>query len=177
VASSCCTRSRPRRRASPAVRAWPGNALLARPLGTRPFRTGHGPVCCPVTALSWLRPMSLRAPLEVLNAQEVAQRVGVTERTVRRWIESGRLNAEKRGRSFAIRLTDVEHIIGGSSTSRATRRALQLEEFASQRDHETAELRGRYLEIKERLAQLEAELAAERRRAALLEAQLVTNAA
>jgi excisionase family DNA binding protein len=38
---------------------------------------------------------------EYMNAQGLATHLGVTERTVRRWIERGEIAAEKRGRSFA----------------------------------------------------------------------------
>jgi excisionase family DNA binding protein len=38
----------------------------------------------------------------VLSAEEAAALVGVSPKTVRRWILSGRLKADKRGRSFRI---------------------------------------------------------------------------
>jgi excisionase family DNA binding protein len=38
-----------------------------------------------------------------LNARQAAKRLGVTDRTVRNWIKSGRLRAEKHGRAFRIR--------------------------------------------------------------------------
>ncbi len=37
-----------------------------------------------------------------MNAQQVATELGVTERTIRRWIARGDLKAEKRGRELVI---------------------------------------------------------------------------
>lgn len=104
-----------------------------------------------------------------MSAQDVATHLGVAERTVRRWIAGGDLAAEKQGGQFAIRLEDVEALdrIGG----RIRRERQQVEDTAA-RDRAYAELNGRYLELKERVRDLELELAEERKRAARVEAEL-----
>jgi excisionase family DNA binding protein len=43
----------------------------------------------------------------VYSAHEAATRVGVTERTVRRWIDRGWLPAHKRGRAYEIKESDL----------------------------------------------------------------------
>lgn len=51
---------------------------------------------------------------DVLSAEEAAHRCGVSSKTVRRWIESGRLKADKVGRSFRIDVSDLAPFIGHS---------------------------------------------------------------
>ena len=108
---------------------------------------------------------------EFMNAQALATHLGVTERTVRRWIERGELGAEKRGRSFVIRREDGErvkldglgHVLDNHSA---------LEDLLAARDRELAKLQGRYDELHEYAARLEQQLDAERRRAIRLEVEL-----
>ena len=116
--------------------------------------------------------MTSGEPTDVMNAQALATHLGVTERTVRRWIERGVLPGEKRGRSFVIRREDGERLKLGTLGPRVANDRSQLEELAAERDRQLAELRGRYKELRERLAQVEQELNAERRRSIQLELQL-----
>lgn len=102
----------------------------------------------------------------VVTAREAAQELGVVERTVRRWIGAGELRADKRGGAFAIDLDQAREVHRQSRAGRSLDRSTEL-----------AELRGRYLEVTARLAQVEEELAHERRRAARLEAILDPRAA
>jgi excisionase family DNA binding protein len=96
-----------------------------------------------------------------VTAREAADELGVAERTVRRWIAAGELPAEKHGGAFMI---DIEQAREAHRHSRAGRGIDRTTEFA--------ELRGRYLEVSERLAAAERELAAERVRSARLHAIL-----
>jgi excisionase family DNA binding protein len=108
---------------------------------------------------------------DFMNAQALATHLGVTERTVRRWIERGELPAEKRGRSFVIRREDGERLRLGALGQVAEERS-SLAHVLIERDRELAVLEGRYAELQERNRNLEDILHQERRRAALLEARL-----
>src|SRR5437763_5169434 len=108
---------------------------------------------------------------EFMNAQALATHLGVTERTVRRWIERGELSAEKRGRSFVIRREDGERLRLGGLGKVVDERS-SLAQVLAEREREFAVLEGRYAELQERNRQLEDVLHEERRRAALLEARL-----
>jgi excisionase family DNA binding protein len=110
--------------------------------------------------------------IDVMNAQALATHLGVTERTVRRWIERGVLPAEKRGRSFVISREDGERLKLGTLGTRVADDRSQLEELAAERDRQLAELRGRYRELQARVAHVERELNAERRRSIRLELEL-----
>src|SRR3954447_25800284 len=88
---------------------------------------------------------------DCLNAQALATYLGVAERTVRRWIERGELHAERRGRSFVIRREDGERMMLGAFAARVVDDRSHLEDLAAAKDRELAELRGRYLELQERL--------------------------
>jgi excisionase family DNA binding protein len=101
-----------------------------------------------------------------MNARQVALQLGVSERTVRRWIASGRLHAVKEGRDFRISLGDAELALKEA-------RGVPIRQV---RDS-LIELQGRYKELHERIARLEEQLAAERRRSGKLEAQLERRAA
>jgi excisionase family DNA binding protein len=98
---------------------------------------------------------------KVVTAREAAEELGVVERTVRRWIGAGELPAEKERGAYVIDLDAARDVHrrsrGGRSSSQAT---------------ELAELRGRYKEVSARLAQIERELADERRRVGRLTAIL-----
>ncbi len=96
-----------------------------------------------------------------VTAKEAADELGVVERTVRRWIGAGELSAEKRGGAFVIDLDAAREVHRRSRAGRSIERSTEL-----------AELRGRYLEVAARLAQVEQELAEERRRTARFEAIL-----
>jgi excisionase family DNA binding protein len=112
----------------------------------------------------------LAAP-EYMSAQGLATHLGVTERTVRRWIERGKLTGEKRGRAFLIRREDGERMRLGGLGQVVDDRA-QFERLLAERDRELAVLEGRHAELQDRNRNLEAVLHEERRRAALLEARL-----
>src|SRR4051812_10269513 len=115
--------------------------------------------------------MDARQTAELMNAQTLATHLGVTERTVRRWIERGELPAEKRGRSFVIRREDGERLRLGGLGQVIDERS-SLTHVLAERDRELAVLGGRYAELQERNRHLEDVLHEERRRAALLEARL-----
>lgn len=109
--------------------------------------------------------MSGVPPDALLTAQEVARQLGVADKTIRRWIADGRLPAEKHGTVYAIRLGDALEVAGPrSSVGQASTLAAALTH-----EREVAELRGRYLEAKDRIAVLEAELDRERRQRVELE--------
>lgn len=101
-----------------------------------------------------------------VTAKQAAEELGVVERTVRRWIGAGELPAEKKGGAFVIDLDVAREVHRRSRVGRSVERSSEL-----------AELRGRYLEVTARLAQVEQELAEERRRAARFEAILYPSAA
>jgi excisionase family DNA binding protein len=107
-----------------------------------------------------------------MNAQSLATHLGVTERTVRRWIDRGVLPAEKHGRSYSIRREDGERVrlrmIGGRSSDDHA----ELEQSLRNRDRDLAELKGRYLELQARLGVIEQALDDERRRSTRLEVEL-----
>jgi excisionase family DNA binding protein len=115
--------------------------------------------------------METRRQAEYMNAQALAVHLGVTERTVRRWIKNGELAAEKRGRSYMIRREDGERLRLGDLGQVLDDR-MQLNELLAERDRELAVLQGRYAELQERNRDLEDVLHEERRRAALAEARL-----
>jgi excisionase family DNA binding protein len=101
-----------------------------------------------------------------VTAREAAEELGVVERTVRRWIGAGELPAEKHRGAFVIDLDAAREVHRRSRAGRSVERSTEL-----------AELRGRYLEVTARLAQVEQELAEERRRSARLAAILNPRAA
>jgi excisionase family DNA binding protein len=115
--------------------------------------------------------MARAAAAEYMNAQALATHLGVAERTVRRWIERGDLNATKRGRSFVIRREDGERLRGGAG-GRIVDELSSLAQLLADRERELAVLEGRYAELEERSRRLERVLDEERRRTAILEAQL-----
>jgi excisionase family DNA binding protein len=49
---------------------------------------------------------------DVVSANEAAQRFGLSEKTVRRWIKSGRLTADKHGRAYRVSLSELAAVIG-----------------------------------------------------------------
>ncbi len=98
---------------------------------------------------------------DTYSAREVASILGVAERTVRRWISTGRLPAKKRGRSFEIDISAARSI---RDRAPGIGRSRLRDELVS--------LRTRCEVLGERLEKVERELADERRRAGWLEAQL-----
>ena len=119
-----------------------------------------------------------------LSAQAVADELGVAERTVRRWVESGRLPAKRKGRAFVIELEDALRLHGQAPLGRSDRtrieRDQQLHDLRGELDAHQEELfalRGRYAEVVQRLENAERELAAERRANARLELLLEQSAA
>ena len=83
------------------------------------------------------------------NARQAALRVGVAERTIRRWVKDPHdpLPATKPGREFIIRESDLlayaERNIGSPR--------IQVSDHERGLERELAELRGRYLELKEEI--------------------------
>jgi excisionase family DNA binding protein len=111
---------------------------------------------------------------KLMSAEALATHLGVTEQTVRRWIERGDLPAEKHGRTYMVRRADAEQL-----RLRTADRPAPVEPAARQETEEVVlsrereiELRGRYRELQERVLRLEQELDAERRRSIRLELEL-----
>jgi excisionase family DNA binding protein len=111
------------------------------------------------------------------SAQEIADHFGVAEKTVRRWIENGKLPAERDGRRFAVRLEDAQVVFAASRSGRVADRGHEVASTARRLEVELAELRGRYDEAQELIRRLELALTEERRRAAALEVRLEMRAA
>jgi len=108
-----------------------------------------------------------------LNAQEIAENLGVAERTVRRWIKSGRLNTVKERGTHRIRLDDAVELMRRGSRGRLTRVALEtvdsherellaLRELYIGAREEAAEWRGRARVLEEQLDAARRELASVR---------------
>ncbi|MDP8944177.1 MAG: helix-turn-helix domain-containing protein [Actinomycetota bacterium] len=53
---------------------------------------------------------------DVVSANEAAQRFGLSEKTVRRWIAAGKLKADKSGRAYRVSLSEVAAINGHQNT-------------------------------------------------------------
>ena len=104
---------------------------------------------------------------ELLSAQQVADRLSVAEKTVRRWIERGDLHAEKHGHAYAINLAEAEAVfantLAGKAAARASASMSHRDRELVELRQEVAELRGRYLEAHESLELLRRELVAEQR--------------
>jgi excisionase family DNA binding protein len=48
---------------------------------------------------------------DIVSANEAAHRFGLSEKTVRRWITSGKLKADKSGRAYRVMLSEVAALI------------------------------------------------------------------
>jgi excisionase family DNA binding protein len=48
----------------------------------------------------------------IVSANEAARHFGLSDKTVRRWITSGKLKADKRGRAFRVVLAEVGALVG-----------------------------------------------------------------
>jgi len=83
-------------------RAPAGRSARSRRSGAR-----AGPSLAPTLAGVMLSAMS-----EVVSANEAAHRFGVSEKTVRRWIASGKLKADKSGRAYRVVLSEVGALSG-----------------------------------------------------------------
>lgn len=112
-----------------------------------------------------------------MSAQQVADRLGVAEKTVRRWIESGKLDAARHGKTFAIDLAAAEAVFAQSRSGRGAGRQSEAEIRAAGAETALLELKGRYAELREQVVRLERELSNERRRVAALEARAHLRAA
>ena len=64
-----------------------------------------------------------RPAYTLYTARETADALGVVERTVRRWIEDGKLSAEKVGGAFRIRLEDAQRVYSESRSGYSVGRA------------------------------------------------------
>lgn len=128
-----------------------------------------------------VRPMPDAAPIvrdpDLMSAREIADELHVAERTVRRWVSSGRLPANRRGRAIEVSLVGARRLLEESARSQATRQNARLSERAEQQRAELGELLGRYREVAERLTAAEEELAAARITIALFERDLTQRAA
>ncbi len=62
---------------------------------------------------------------DLLSARAAAEVCGVSERTVRRWVKSGQLAADKRGSAFRIQRSALEQFIGQSDVQERTTAAEQ----------------------------------------------------
>jgi excisionase family DNA binding protein len=111
------------------------------------------------------------------SAQQIADHLGVAEKTVRRWIDRGLLPAERQGHSFAIRLSEAEAVFATSRSGRAAGKGSDAELRAQRAEATVAEFRGRCSELRDQVMRLERELAEERRRSAILEVRLDAQAA
>ena len=52
------------------------------------------------------------ADRDFLSIAEVADRIGVSERTVRRWIDRGDLNSWRRGRIVRVPVAELRRFLG-----------------------------------------------------------------
>lgn len=75
------------------------------------------------------------SPADELDVKAAALVAGRTAETIRRWVWSGRLRAQKRGNQLIVARADVEALAGGGE-----RRPLSLDEWATLAE---AALRGR----------------------------------
>jgi excisionase family DNA binding protein len=107
------------------------------------------------------------AAAATLSAQQVAEQIGVAERTVRRWISNGTLPAKKTGRSFEIRIEDVERVAGPSIRRRVAVRAEERE-----RDYELRGLQAQVDLLKQMYADSQRALGEAHARIARLEYEL-----
>ena len=53
----------------------------------------------------------MAAEERLYSLEEVAERLGVSERTVRRWVKAGDLPAYKPGREYRIKPADLEEFL------------------------------------------------------------------
>lgn len=106
------------------------------------------------------------------SAQEVADRLGVAEKTVRRWIETGRLAAGRTGRRFAVSLEDAERVYAESRSGRLAGREAEAASEVERLKTELATMQGRYQELQSQVERLETALAEERRKTAVLELRM-----
>jgi excisionase family DNA binding protein len=114
---------------------------------------------------------------KLVSAESLATQLGVSEQTVYRWIERGDLAAEKHGRTYMIDRKDAEQLWLRAAEKQSAAPERAESEAAAKRERELAELRGRYLELQERVIRLEQELDGERRRSIRLELELEETAA
>jgi excisionase family DNA binding protein len=52
----------------------------------------------------------------IVSANEAVHRFDLSEKTVRRWIASGKLKADKRGRSYRVDVSEVAALTGHNTT-------------------------------------------------------------
>lgn len=55
----------------------------------------------------------LKDEKEVFTPDEIAEKLGVTVGTVRRWLRNGEIKATKIGRKWFVSKTEIERIISG----------------------------------------------------------------
>ena len=59
-------------------------------------------------------PMAPSADIEWLSTQEAARRLGITTRTLYRFVDQGDLPAYRMGRVIRLKATDIDSFIDGS---------------------------------------------------------------
>ena len=111
------------------------------------------------------------------SAQEIADQLGIAEKTVRRWIESGKLPAERIGRRFAVKMDAARRVYAESRSGRAAGRGVEAESEVRRLEAELAVMQGRYQELQLLVGRLETALADERRKNAALELRMELRAA
>jgi excisionase family DNA binding protein len=84
------------------------------------------------------RPWYMPRKVEYVSAVRAASITGLSEKTIRRMIERGQLKAEKRGQSYAIKVTDLDTLTGQRPPTLDTLlHRIQELESTSQRQAET----------------------------------------
>ncbi len=64
-------------------------------------------------------PYTGAAMTDVVSANEAAQRFGLSEKTVRRWIVAGKLKADKGGRAYRVSLSEVAALSGQGTADKS----------------------------------------------------------
>ena len=78
---------------------------------TEHYYLSYNPLCQKVSVVVHDGRIMLAAQEQFYSLEEVAERLGVSERTVRRWIKSGELPAYKPGREYRIRDGELEEFL------------------------------------------------------------------
>lgn len=76
---------------------------------------------------------------QLLSALEIAEELGINERTVRRWIGEGRIEAEKDGGRYRISLEAARAALAGTRADHSKSRAL-LDRYVEWLEEENARL-------------------------------------
>ncbi len=71
----------------------------------------YNPLCQDMAAIVLIGRVMLAAEDRFLSLEDVAKRLQVSDRTVRRWVKDGKLAAYKPGREWRIRPSDLEDFL------------------------------------------------------------------